>query len=215
MSDGSIALVTGGADSKIVISNPFNYSLLTQITTHSVRCLKWFGPNTTYLASGGADFVINIYETRTFTFVRRLTGHTGIVYSLDIMTNGSLFSGAADSLVKIWNPNNGQLIVTYIPLSASITSVKVVNTGMVAVVGDKKSMMFVDVETATGYTITVASGNALLNGALLYNNDQIFATAWGQKVSLIDANLYTSLRDISTVYSTKCLEYYPPCNLKF
>lgn len=211
MSDGSVVLASGGADSRIGIWSPFNYTLLNQISTHSIRCLKSLGPNTSYLASGGTDFVINIYETKTFTFLRRLTGHSGTIFALDVMQNGYLFSGSNDGLVKIWNLNSGQLVIGYDPLSVPITGVKAIASGLVAIVGEKKTMMFVDSSTSTGYSLTLATGTATLNGALLYNNDQIFVTAYNQKVSLADAYTYTSLREFATTYTTISLEYYPPC----
>lgn len=209
VSDGSVGLTSGGADSRIGIWSPVNYTLLKQISTHSVLCLKWLGPGTGYLASGGADFVINIYETKTFTFVRRLVGHTGMVYSLDVMTNGNLFSGSDDASVWIWNLNTGQKLVGYNPLSIAITGVKVISSGIVAVVGNKKTMMFIDATTSTGTSLTVALGSAILSGTLLYNSDQVFATAWSKTVTLINTNTYAFLLDIPTTYTTICLEYFP------
>jgi WD40 repeat protein len=41
-----------------------------------------------------------------------LTGHTNIVYTLAILSNGNLASGSADSTVKIWNPSTGSLVYT-------------------------------------------------------------------------------------------------------
>lgn len=210
VSDGSVGLASGGADSRIGIWSPVNYTLLKQISTHSVLCLKWLGPGTGYLASGGADFVINIYETKAFTFVRRLVGHTGMVYSLDVMTNGNLFSGSDDNSVWIWNLNTGQKGVGYNPLSVAITGVKVISSGIIAVVGNKKTMMFIDATTSTGTSLIVASGSAILAGTLLFNNDQVFVTAWSKTVTLINTNSYAFLLDIPTTYTTICLEYFPP-----
>lgn len=215
VNDGNVILASGGADNRIGFWSPFNYSLLNQISTHQVLCLKWLGPNSGYIASGGTDYIINIYETQTFSFVRRLEGHSGYVNSLDVMTNGNLFSGSDDNTVWVWNLNTGQQIVGYNPLSAAITGVKVLSSGIIAVVGQKKSMIFVDASAGTGITVIVASGTATLSGALLYNSDQIFATAWPNKVSLINTNTKNGILDIPTDYATQSLEYFPPCKSIF
>eukprot|EP01029_Cantina_marsupialis_P014931 TRINITY_DN32692_c0_g1_i1.p1 TRINITY_DN32692_c0_g1~~TRINITY_DN32692_c0_g1_i1.p1 ORF type:complete len:460 (+),score=131.23 TRINITY_DN32692_c0_g1_i1:153-1532(+) len=57
-----------------------------------------------YLASGGLDNVIKVWDTRTGTVVENFNGHKGNITALAFRQNSHmLFSGSTDRTVKTWN----------------------------------------------------------------------------------------------------------------
>jgi len=83
-------------------------------TGHSsgVNCVV-FGPDQRWLASGGADKSIRVWDLESGLELRALTGHQSWVRSLAVSHNGELLaSGSNDHTVKVWNVSSGRLIVT-------------------------------------------------------------------------------------------------------
>ena len=57
-----------------------------------------------WIASGGEDGKVKIWDSRSGEPVRTLHGHTGIVSSLVFSPNGKrLYSGSRDTTVKVWD----------------------------------------------------------------------------------------------------------------
>ncbi len=91
-------------------------------TGHSwgVNCAA-FGPDGSWLASGGADNAIKIWQVATGRELRALTGHSGHVKSLALSFNGQwLASGSNDRTVKVWNVATGHELFTLQGHTASI-----------------------------------------------------------------------------------------------
>jgi WD40 repeat protein len=76
--------------------------------TMKVNCAV-FGPNGDWLASGGADNKIEIWDILTGRELRVLTGHSGWIKSLAASRKGDwLASGSNDRTVKIWTVSTGE-----------------------------------------------------------------------------------------------------------
>jgi len=74
---------------------------------HSVA----FSPNDEYLASGGQDGTIKIWEVNTGRLLRTLRGHFGEVRSVDWSPNGQhLASGGDDLTARIWDAATGKQV---------------------------------------------------------------------------------------------------------
>jgi WD40 repeat protein/serine/threonine protein kinase len=57
-----------------------------------------------WVASGGEDSRVNIWDSRTGRLVRSFRGHTGLVSSLAFSPDGKrLYSGSRDTTVKVWD----------------------------------------------------------------------------------------------------------------
>ncbi len=79
-------------------------------TGHSkgVNCSA-FGPDGSWLASGGSDNAIKIWQVASGRELRALTGHTGYIKSLAASLNGQwLASGSSDRTVKVWDVATGR-----------------------------------------------------------------------------------------------------------
>lgn len=81
-------------------------SIFVEIGTHSgpVRCLS-FSPGGEYLASGGQDNVVRIWNTETASQSVELRGHSSHVRNCTFSADGNwLVSAGRDQLIKLWRP---------------------------------------------------------------------------------------------------------------
>ena len=66
-------------------------------------------PDGTWLASGGDDGSVRIWDPATGQQRAALAGHTGLVSAVAIAPDGTwLASGGGDGSVRIWDPATGQ-----------------------------------------------------------------------------------------------------------
>jgi WD40 repeat protein len=71
--------------------------------TLKVNCVV-FGPDGRWLASGGADNSIKIWDVSSARELRPLAGHTGWVKALAVSRDGKwLASGSNDRSVRVWD----------------------------------------------------------------------------------------------------------------
>lgn len=69
---------------------------------HSVA----FSPDSRYLAGGGHDGKITIWDTKTFEKERTLSEHDGFIFSVAFTPGGKyLVSGSSDQTIRFWDKN--------------------------------------------------------------------------------------------------------------
>lgn len=78
--------------------------------------------NDTIIISSSSDTTIKIWSIFTYgaNLVYTLTGHTGAVYGLKMVSPNILMSGSDDHVAMLWNINNGQLVQKLIGHTNSI-----------------------------------------------------------------------------------------------
>ncbi|CAN2040651.1 Peptidase C14 caspase domain-containing protein [Candidatus Magnetomoraceae bacterium gMMP-15] len=70
-------------------------------------------PDSRYIASGGANGVLSLFETKTGDKVRDFIGHTGDVWAVALSPDGKkLISGSFDQTVRLWNTQTGENLLT-------------------------------------------------------------------------------------------------------
>jgi WD40 repeat protein len=70
-----------------------------------------FSQDGRWLASGGADRSVKLWEIATGRLVRTLSQHLGAVHAVAFQPNGRLLATAgADASVRIWQPEIGRLV---------------------------------------------------------------------------------------------------------
>jgi WD40 repeat protein len=68
-------------------------------------------PDGSWLASGGGDWMVRIWDPVTARERMILSGHKGAVSAVAVTADGSwLASGGRDGTVRIWDPVTGQKI---------------------------------------------------------------------------------------------------------
>jgi WD40 repeat protein len=62
------------------------------------------------VASASHDKSVNIWDTLTWTSIRKYTNHTGWVLSLDQIDNDTMVSGSQDNTIRIWKISTGETL---------------------------------------------------------------------------------------------------------
>lgn len=201
-------LASGSDDTSIGIWNPFNYTRVAQIQyahEEGVRCVKWLGTNSGYLASAGDDSIINIWEIGTFRFVKRLRGHSNSVTCLDVLSSGALVSGSLDKYVRVWDLDTAQIVNSYFNPS-TVQNIKQISDEILAVVGSNIRVFLVNFTTMSVVNNTVGAIGTNLRDIILLDNSTIFATSWNQSISLLNASSYQTIKTYQIQYKINCLE---------
>jgi WD40 repeat protein len=64
------------------------------------------------VASASADTTVNVWNTLTFTSIRKYTNHTDVIYALDQIDNDTMVSGSQDRTIRIWRISTGETLQT-------------------------------------------------------------------------------------------------------
>jgi len=81
-----------------------------------VHAVAW-SPSGTYIAAGGVDAIVYIYEVKTGKLTASVRGHRGPVFALDFAPSGKqLAVGGFDGTVRIYNVATGRLVRAFTPV---------------------------------------------------------------------------------------------------
>lgn len=70
-----------------------------------------YSPNEKYIATGGYDKTIRIWDVETGKEIRKFCGHTSSVMSISYTPDGKyIISGSGDGTIRIWNVEKGKEI---------------------------------------------------------------------------------------------------------
>jgi WD40 repeat protein len=92
--------------------------------TKRIYQLKYLPYKNGYVASASHDNTVNVWDTPTWTSIRRYKNHTSAVYSLDQIDNDTMVSGSLDKTIQIWKINTGETL-KIININASVYVVRV------------------------------------------------------------------------------------------
>ncbi len=98
--------------------------ILPNFHTSTIRHLKYLPYKNGYVASASVDKTVNVWNTLTWTSIRKYTNHTGTVNSLDQIDNETMVSGSFDSTIQIWKISTGETL-KIINVSAWMYAVRV------------------------------------------------------------------------------------------
>jgi WD40 repeat protein len=78
--------------------------------TDVIRHLKYLPYKNGYVASASRDKTVNVWDTQTWTSIRKYTNHTDQVLSLDQIDNDTMVSGSRDQTIRIWKISTGETL---------------------------------------------------------------------------------------------------------
>ncbi len=139
-----------------------------------------YNPSGTFLASGGNDGAIKLWNTSTGEQVRALLGHTSTVTSISISSNGNyLASGSDDKSIRLWDTNSGQLINSFsLSGSSNNTVVFSPDNKILATTGNDGIIRIWEI--ATGKILYIFSSGSVLFQSLSFSpNGEMLAAACG------------------------------------
>jgi len=85
-------------------------------------------PDGRYVASGGQDSTIKIWEAKTGALLRSWKAHADVVSALAFSPEGNvLISSSPDRMIKLWDPSQGRLVKSFVDTSAALFSVAISN----------------------------------------------------------------------------------------
>ncbi|HEY3026718.1 MAG TPA: caspase family protein [Pyrinomonadaceae bacterium] len=159
------------AQKTITDSGPRRPELVLQ-TGHTTRinCVA-FGPEGKWLASGGADNQIKLWDVASGRELRSLNGHTGWIKSLAVSSDGLwLASGSNDRTIKVWNVTTGMEVRNFTGHTAPIESLAFSFNGRWLASGSADGIIRIW-DLSTGKEMQMLKGHVSFVTALAFTTD--------------------------------------------
>lgn len=178
-------------DGTLQVLDASNEQRLPSLTnpTPGVALLAW-SPDERYMAVGGSDGIVRVYEYPAWQVVTTYQAHTNSVTALAWSPNGRIVaSGSEDTTVRLWEPLNGHTRLVYNGHSNSIHSLSWSSdsTRIVSTAQDQTAKTWQASAGTTLYTYH-APGGAPIGEANWSHDDRTIAIYGGDaKVYLLDA----------------------------
>ena len=80
------------------------------------------------MATGSDDKTIKIWNLDSGKCIRTLVGHTGSVYSIQLLPKNQLLTGSNDETIKTWNFETGECVLTFKGRTGLVNSFQFLST---------------------------------------------------------------------------------------
>ncbi|XP_054776702.1 U3 snoRNP-associated protein-like YAO isoform X3 [Prosopis cineraria] len=127
-----------------------------------------------YLATGGLDRHVHLWDTRTREHVQAFQGHKGPVSCLTFRQGTSeLFSGSFDRMVKIWNAEDRTYMNTLFGHQSEVLSIDCLRKERVLSAGRDRSMQLFKVHEESRLVFRAPASS--LESCCFVNNDEFLS----------------------------------------
>jgi len=175
-------------DKSLPISSPVKSTILTYSEhTREVRSIAW-SPNGHYIASGGDDRTVQVWEADSGKQILTHRGHSDWVLGIAWSPDGRyIASGGIDQTVQVWGANSGKKLFTYIGHPGEVRSIAwSPDSQNIASGGDDRTVQVWDASTGRKL-ITCASKDKVLDVAWSPNGKLIAFASNDGTVSVCEA----------------------------
>lgn len=173
----------------------------------AIWCVKWLGPNSGYFATGSNDGMVKIWDTQTFKFVRRLRGHTKLVLTLEVLSDGRLASASFDGKIILWNVNSGEYIKKNISAINQMSFIKQLDDGNLAIAGIGSTLVYWNL--TTNFQQTNLNNTGVYSILVDPNNSSVLLTSSSTMFSFVDILTHTLISNIPVNYTMTSVDVYP------
>ena len=132
-----------------------------------IECIRLM-QNGAYFISASDDTYIKVWDAKLYWLINTISGHTGNVNILEVLSSGQIMSGSSDNTVKIWN-QNGTISASFNPFGGSITCLREISTGFVAIGGKSTSVYIYSTNGTLVYTLSATLASAQCVGMTIYD----------------------------------------------
>ena len=81
--------------------------------------------------------------------MRNLTGHTGSVYAIESLSDGTIVSGGGDNQAIIWNLTSGAMLASFNPFPNPIYAIREISPQIIAICGYTNKVVFYKVNCSS------------------------------------------------------------------
>jgi WD40 repeat protein len=193
-------LVIAGGDSgehpagELVLWNLARGEVETSFLDHTTaKYVRWaaFSPDGKWIAAGGTDKTVTIWNSATGKLQRALRGHTSLVASVAFSPDGLLLASASfDRSIRIWVLETGETLGTLNGHEAEVRMVAFAPNGRLLLsTSDDKTARLWDAETFEQVTVMDGHEGFVLCGAFSPDGSKLVTagkTSGGRRVLLRD-----------------------------
>lgn len=199
-------LVTTGTSNNLFVWNAINGTLVNTIVTSVASSffsiMKQVNSNN-LLAIGDSSGSIWIYDMNSYNLAGKLSNHTDLIASLEIMPSGHLISGSYDSKIVVWNVTTRSVISSLNPFNNYIYTIKMISNYTFAVCGITFNVYIININPLTFQMTlnkTFSTGNSFAKDIKLANSDLLLVAFNNGSIGYY--NISTSLMIATFTYGS-------------